>query len=117
MSLLGLLRALREQIARPNINSRREAGPPVGRHGHMGRRVRHREAAHGGQPQLLGDIPVIHYSTAPPVRTDAGQDAAPTLRLKAQVPEPPGPKMFPRGDEGYAHRQRRLGLQGVSPHL
>ena len=43
--------------------------------------------------QLLGDIPVIHYSTAPPVRTDAGQDAAPTLRLKVQVPEPPGPKM------------------------
>ena len=43
--------------------------------------------------QLLGDIPVIHYSTAPPVRTDAGQDTAPTLRLKVQVPEPPGARM------------------------
>ena len=44
--------------------------------------------------QLLSDPdPQIHYSTAPPVRTDAGQDAAPSLRLKVQIPEPPGPKM------------------------
>ena len=43
--------------------------------------------------QLLKEIPVIHYSTAPPVRTDDGQEAAPDLVLVAQVPEPPGPKM------------------------
>ena len=43
--------------------------------------------------QLLGDIPVIHYSTAPPVRTDKGQEAAPTFKLKVQMPEPPGPRM------------------------
>lgn len=43
--------------------------------------------------QLLGDIPEIHYSTAPPVRSDGGQAAAPELRLKVQVAEPPGPRM------------------------
>ena len=43
--------------------------------------------------QLLGDIPTIHYLTAPPVRTDDGGDAAPSLKLKVQIPEPPGPKM------------------------
>ena len=44
--------------------------------------------------QLLADPdPQLHYSTAPPVRTDAGQDAAPSLKLKVQIPEPPGPKM------------------------
>ena len=35
----------------------------------------------------------VSYSTAAPVRTDAGQDAAPTLRLKVQIAEPPGPRM------------------------
>ena len=43
--------------------------------------------------QLLGDIPEIHYSTAPPVRTDAGHQAAPSLRLKMQIAEPPGSRM------------------------
>ena len=43
--------------------------------------------------QLLGDIPEIHYSKTPPLRTDMGQEAAPTLVLKLQVPEPPGLKM------------------------
>ena len=44
--------------------------------------------------QLLADPdPQLHYSTAPPVRTDAGQDAAPSLKLKVQILEPPGPKM------------------------
>ena len=42
--------------------------------------------------QLLGDIPTIHYATSPPVRTDTGQEAAPTLVLKLQIPEP-GPRM------------------------
>ena len=35
----------------------------------------------------------IHYETTPPQRTDDGQDAAPFLRVKVRVPEPPGPKM------------------------
>ncbi len=43
--------------------------------------------------QLLEDIPEIYYSTAPPVRTDDGEGAAPTLKLKVRMPEPPGPKM------------------------
>ena len=44
--------------------------------------------------QLLDDPdPEIHYSTDPPERTDDGQGAAPELVLKAQIPEPPGPKM------------------------
>ena len=43
--------------------------------------------------QLLGDIPTIHYVTESPVRTDTGQEAAPTLILKLQIPEPPGPRM------------------------
>ena len=43
--------------------------------------------------QLLEDILTIHYATMPPARTDTGQEAAPTLTLKVQVPEPPGLKM------------------------
>ena len=59
----------------------------------MGRRVRHREAAHGGQPPTPERHP-RHPLLNRPARQDGhGQDAAPTLRLKVQVPEPPGPKM------------------------
>ena len=45
--------------------------------------------------QLLTDSdPQILYSTAPPVRTDEGQEAAPGLVLKRQKRrEPPGPRM------------------------
>ena len=35
----------------------------------------------------------IGYSTAPPVRTDDDAVAAPLLKLKVQITEPPGPKM------------------------
>ena len=35
----------------------------------------------------------VYYSTAPPVRTDDGEVAAPTLKLKRARVEPPGPKM------------------------
>ena len=35
----------------------------------------------------------IYYSTAPPVRTDDSRVASPILKLKVQIPEPPGPKM------------------------
>ena len=44
----------------------------------------------GGKLALLGDI---HYVTAPPVRTDDGEPAAPNLRTKIKVFEPRGPKM------------------------
>ncbi len=44
--------------------------------------------------QLLGDeVPTITYATTAPVRSDTGLEAAPTLVLKLQIPEPPGPKM------------------------
>ena len=42
---------------------------------------------------LVDDVPTITYATTAPVRTDTGQEAAPTLVLKLQIPEPPGPKM------------------------
>ena len=45
---------------------------------------------HGGELFPAGQI---HYETTPPQRTDDGQDAAPFLRVKVRVPEPPGPKM------------------------
>ena len=45
----------------------------------------------------LGDRPIkvadVGYSTAPPVRSDDNAVAAPPLKLKVQVTEPPGPKM------------------------
>ena len=44
--------------------------------------------------QLLADPdPQVHYSTAAPVRSDAGQQAAPELVIKQQITEPPGPRM------------------------
>ena len=44
--------------------------------------------------QLLTDAdPEIHYLSVPPTRTDDGREAAPSLVLKIQIPEPPGPKM------------------------
>ena len=51
-------------------------------------------AAPGGGTggRMLG-IAEVGYSTAPPVRTDGNEVAAPPLKIKVQVPEPPGPKM------------------------
>ena len=44
--------------------------------------------------QLLHDAdPQIVYRTDPPIRTDDHKTAAPTLTLKLQIPEPPGPAM------------------------
>ena len=42
--------------------------------------------------QLLTDIPEIHYTTKAPARTDAGESAAPFLRVKERVAEPDGPR-------------------------
>ena len=43
----------------------------------------------------------IHYTTKPPTRTDDGETAAPFLRTKVKVFEPPGPKMS--RDAMYKH--------------
>ena len=64
--------------------------------------------------QLLGDIPVIHYSTTPPLRTDMGQESAPTLVLKLQVPEPPGLKMSHAEMKLVPDSERGCCVQGVS---
>ena len=39
---------------------------------------------------LFGDV---HFTTAPPVRTDEGEEAAPFLRVKERVKEPEGRNM------------------------
>ena len=43
-----------------------------------------------GDRLTFGDI---HYSTAPPIRTDDKQVASKVLNLKVRIPEPPGKKM------------------------
>ena len=50
------------------------------------------QRANPAQPHLLtfGDV---YYSTAPPVRTDDAELAAPNLRVKVRFPEPPGPRL------------------------
>ena len=62
--------------------------------------------------QLLTDIPVIHYETAPPKRTDDGQEAVPFLQVTERYAEPHGPRMS-RADM-YAHllAQRGRKCQG-----
>ena len=47
----------------------------------------------GGTGGRMLGIAEVGYSTAPPVRTDGNEVAAPPLKIKVQVPEPPGPKM------------------------
>ena len=42
--------------------------------------------------QLLTDIPVIHYASTLPERTDDGDTAAPFLRVRVRVKEPEGPR-------------------------
>ncbi|MXY78786.1 MAG: hypothetical protein F4Y94_03635 [Chloroflexi bacterium] len=43
--------------------------------------------------QLLADIPTIHYETAPPARTDGGDEAVPFLQVTERYAEPEGPRM------------------------
>ena len=43
--------------------------------------------------QLLADIPVIHYETTPPMRTDDGMEAAPFIQVTERFAEPGGPHM------------------------
>ena len=43
--------------------------------------------------QLLRDIPVIHYETTPPVRTDGGMEAAPFIQVTERYAEPDGLRM------------------------
>ena len=51
--------------------------------------------------QLLTDIPTIHYETAPPERTDGGEEAAPFIQVTERYAEPSGPRM--RRQEMYEH--------------
>ena len=51
-----------------------------------------------GQLLTFGEI---GYSTAPPVRSDEGEVAAPPLKLKIKVAEPPGPKMSREEMKGF----------------
>ena len=43
--------------------------------------------------QLLTDIPVVHYESQPPERTDGGEAAAPFIQVTERYAEPSGPKM------------------------
>lgn len=43
--------------------------------------------------QLLTDVPVVHYETTPPVRTDEGLEAAPFIQVTERYAEPDGPHM------------------------
>ena len=46
-----------------------------------------------GETDRLLTFGQIFYSTAPPIRSDDGEVAAPPLKLKQKIAEPPGPKM------------------------
>ncbi len=46
-----------------------------------------------GQSERLQTFGQIYYSTAPPLRSDDGETAAPILKTKQKIAEPPGPKM------------------------
>ncbi len=46
-----------------------------------------------GQSERLQIFGQIYYSTAPPLRSDDGETAAPILKTKQKIAEPPGPKM------------------------
>ena len=43
--------------------------------------------------QLLTDIPIIHYETTAPTRTDGGMEAAPFIQVTERYAEPDGPRM------------------------
>ena len=46
-----------------------------------------------GETDRLLTFGQIFLSTAPPVRSDDGETAAPVLKTKQKIAEPPGPKM------------------------
>ena len=50
-------------------------------------------APDGDTGGLLLTFGQIYYSTAPPIRSDEGETAAPILKTKQKIAEPPGPKM------------------------
>ena len=56
----------------------------------------------------------IHYTTNPPARTDDGQAAAPFLRPKVGVFEPPGPKMSRAAMYKHLLGQHGLKCQGCN---
>ena len=50
-------------------------------------------APDGGTAGQLITFGQVYYSTAPPIRSDEGETAAPILKTKQKIAEPPGPKM------------------------
>ena len=62
--------------------------------------------------QLLTDIPTIHYRTDLPVRTDAGEAAAPFLQVTERHAEPSGPKMSRAEMYDFLLRQYGARCQG-----
>ena len=50
-------------------------------------------ATPGGDSGRLLSIGDVHYSTAPPIRSDDNEVASPALRVKSRRMEPPGPRM------------------------
>ena len=62
--------------------------------------------------QLLTDIPVIHYETAPPTRTDSGMEAAPFIQVTEHYAEPDGPRMSRAEMYAYLLAQRGQRCQG-----
>lgn len=62
--------------------------------------------------QLLINIPEIHHVNEIPDRTDAGEQAAPFLRVKEKVKEPDGPKMSRAEMYDFLLAQRGQRCQG-----
>ena len=64
----------------------------------------------------LGDQPIkvadVVYSKEPPTRTDDSEDAAPPLKLKVQVPEPPAPKMSRQAMKDFLIEQNGIVCAG-----
>ena len=62
--------------------------------------------------QLLTDIPIIHYETASPERTDDGLEAAPFIQVTEHYAEPDGPRMSRAEMYAYLLAQRGQRCQG-----
>ena len=63
----------------------------------------------GSQPIKVADV---GYSTVPPVRSDDNAVAAPPLKLKIQVTEPPGPKMSRQAMKDFLIEQNGIVCAG-----
>ncbi len=67
------------------------------------------DGATGGRMLSIAEV---GYSTASPVRTDGNEVAAPLLKIKVQVPEPPGPKMSRQAMKDFLIEQNEIVCEG-----